>query len=282
MRPPLDGTVHLVTGASSGLGVDFARLLAPRARVLVLVARRVDRLEALATELRAAHPALTVRVEPCDLADAAATEAMMARVEAAVGTVDVLINNAGLGDFGCFDLASWPKLEHMVKVDVLALTQLAHRVLPGMKARGAGGILNVSSGFGLEWLPGFAGYTAAKHYVSALSEAMRLELADDGIVVTQLCPGPVATEFLAVAGNPIGAAPPWLFMTSTRCTRAGVEGFARGRAMIVPGLSIKLLMLMGKLTPRWMKRLVYVPLARWLRRRELGARGQGEQAKVQG
>lgn len=272
-RPPLDGTVHLVTGASSGMGVDFARLCATRAKAVVLVARRVDRLEALATELRAAHPALTVVVEKCDLSDPAATDAMLARVVAAVGPIDILINNAGLGDFGCFDLAEWSKLELMLKVDIMALTQLAHRVLPGMKAKRAGGILNVSSAFGLEWLPGFAGYTAAKHYVTALSDAMRLELADDGIAVTQLNPGPVATEFLAVAGNPIGVAPKWIFMDSPTCVRKGWDAFARGRAGVVPGLSIKLLMFLGKISPRFLKRWIYKPLATYIRGKELAAKG---------
>ena len=271
-RPPLDGTVHLVTGASSGMGVDFARRSAARAKAVVLVARRVDRLQAVAAELRTAHPSCTVVVEQCDLSDPAATDAMLARVEAQVGTVDILINNAGLGDFGCFDLAEWSKLELMLKVDIMALTQLAHRVLPGMKRKGAGGILNISSAFGLEWLPGFAGYTAAKHYVTALSDAMRLELSRDGIAITQLCPGPVATEFLAVAGNPIGVAPKWIFMESSRCVQKGWDGFARGRAAVVPGISIKILMLLGKLTPRWLKRWIYAPLASYVRKKELAAK----------
>src|SRR4051794_7661123 len=113
MRPPIDGGVVLVTGASSGIGLEMARALAPRAKALVLVARRTQRLTELAKELMAARPELVVHALPCDLGDRAATDALLTEVEARVGGVDVLINNAGLGDFGMFDLSDWKKQEQI-------------------------------------------------------------------------------------------------------------------------------------------------------------------------
>src|SRR5262245_25447776 len=207
MRAPIDGSVAVVTGASSGIGQAIARQLGPRVRVLVLIARRKDRLDELASELRAAHPDLTVDVYACDLADRDALETTIDAIELAHGHADILINNAGIGDVGMFDMASWDKTEQMLELNVRALTYLTHRMLgPMVKAR-KGGILMVSSGFGLTFLPGFAGYIGSKHYVTGFTEALRLDVRSMGVVVTQVCPGPVATEFEEQMGNFTGIRP---------------------------------------------------------------------------
>src|SRR4051794_20686472 len=114
VRATIDGTVALVTGASSGIGAELAKLLAPRVRALLLVARRVERLQKLRDELVEKHPQLTVIVEACDVTDLPAVDAMLASVEKAAGPVDVLINNAGMGDFGVFDKVSWEKTRRMI------------------------------------------------------------------------------------------------------------------------------------------------------------------------
>ncbi len=258
----------LITGASAGIGREMARQLAPRAKTLILVARRRERLDALKDELTASHGSLQVLVEPCDLADLSAIDAMVERVEAAIGGVDVLINNAGFGDTGLFERAPAEKLTAIVQVNCVALTHLTHRLLGPMLKAGRGGILNVSSGFGFLWIPGVAVYAATKHYVTSMTEMLRLELRGTGVVVTQSCPGPVATEFESVAGNPTGQSVPKLLeISAERCARDSLRGLEKRRAMVLPGGLICVLMNLGRLVPRWVYRLFYSGVGGWLRKR---------------
>jgi uncharacterized protein len=135
-----------------------------------------------------------------------------------------------------------------------------------MVRRGRGGILNVSSGFGMTFMPGMAAYIASKHYVTALTETLRLELGGTGVVVSQLCPGPVETEFQQVAGNPTGVdIPKFITIDPVRCARAGLRGFERNRAIIVPGFLPWILITMGRVSPRWLLRLTYFWIGGWLR-----------------
>jgi uncharacterized protein len=268
MRPPLEGGSILITGASSGIGRELARQLAPRARALVLVARRSDRLLELQGELQAGYPSLQVSVRPCDLGDLVAADRLIDTILDDLGSIDVLINNAGLGDLGLFESAPWEKLEQMCRVNMVSLTRITHRLLGPMLSRGRGGILNVSSGVGLTFLPGMAVYTGTKHYLSSFTEALRLELRGTGVVVSQLCPGPVATEFLEVAGNPTGRAVPKVIeISAARCAHIAISGFARGRALIVPGLMMRVILGLGRVTPRPVLRLVYRWIGAYLRRR---------------
>lgn len=262
MKPPLDGVV-LITGASSGLGAEFARQLAGRARALVLVARRRDRLEALRAELIAGHPHRVVAVHACDLVDRAATDTMLDAVEREVGPIDVLINNAGFGDYAPFRRASWDKLERMIRLNVMALTYLTHRVIDSMVARGRGGVLNVSSGAGLVFLPGFAAYSATKHYVTGFTEALRLEVKRHGVVVSQVCPGPIDTEFHLVASDRV---PPRItLMSAERCVRWTLRAFARGRALIIPGMLPTIGLTLARFTPRVLLRLLVGLVPRFLK-----------------
>jgi short-subunit dehydrogenase len=272
MSVKIDGAVVLVTGASSGIGEALARQLAPRAATLILVARRVDRLETLAAELRgvarSAQGALEVELEPCDLADPAATDALAERVLGKHGAVDVLINNAGMGDVGLFERSEMRRHDMMIGVNVSGLVRLTHRLLPPMLQQRRGGVLMISSGFGLQFMPGVAVYAATKHFVTGFTESLRLELAGTGVEVSQVCPGPVATEFEAVAGNPTGQeVPGWIRISAEQCARESLAGFERGRALIVPGLVMRLVMLSGAWTPRWILRLMYRPIGGYLRRR---------------
>lgn len=272
-RPPIDGATALITGASSGIGAALARELGPRVKVLILVARRVERMEALAAALRAVTPALEVVIEPCDLSDRAALAVLADRLVAR-GGVDVLVNNAGFGDLSMFDLADWDKTEQMIEVDVRALAYLTHRLLAPMIDRGRGGILNVSSGFGLAFMPGFAAYVGSKHFVTGFSESLRLELRRQGVAVTQLCPGPVATEFEQVAGNFTGQSASLVEISAARCARAAIRGFERDRAIVIPGAIIRIAMFLQAWSPRWVQRAIMGAAAPWLRRRQLAARGE--------
>lgn len=263
VRPPIDGGTVLITGASSGIGLELARSFAARAGHLVLVARREALLNQLADELRLAHPQLRVTVARCDLGSVADIDALLTRLAADVGDIDVLVNNAGLGDLGAFHLADGDKLQQLLAVNVLGLTHLTHRLIGGMYQRRRGGVLNVSSGFGLEILPGVAVYAGSKHYVTAFTEVLRLEARSFGVVVSQLCPGPVATEFDQRASHP-GAReiPAFLHQDATACARIGFQGFRRGRAIIVTTPWLRPLLWLGAVSPRWLKRLVYAPAAR--------------------
>ncbi|MEM7152665.1 MAG: SDR family oxidoreductase [Myxococcota bacterium] len=276
--PVLDGSTVLLTGASSGIGLELARLVAARASRLIIVARRRDRLETLRDELVAAHPKLVVDVETCDLSDLAATEALADGLLARLDAVDVLINNAGLGDIRLFEVSEHAKLQRMIAVNIEAVTLLTHKLVPPMVQRGRGGVLFISSGFGLTVMPGVAAYAGTKHYVSAFSEALRMELRGTGVVVTQVCPGPVATEFESVAGNPTGqSVPKFIELSPEKCAALSIRGFDRRRATVVPGFVMSILMWFGVWMPRWSRRAMYSWMATFLRNKQgLKALGSGD------
>ncbi len=272
MKLVLQGTTTLLTGASAGIGHELAKLLAPKVARLILVARRVDRLEQLKQELTTRHPQLRVDLEPCDLADLAAVAALCDRLAAAGTEVDVLINNAGVGDLGLFERCDLEKQLFMIRLNCESPIVLTRRLLPGMIARRRGGVLNISSGFGLAFLPGMAGYIGSKHFMTGFTESLRCEAAGTGVVITQSCPGPVRSEFADNVGNFTGQNPPGIVeIDALTCARQSLAAFERGRALIVPGFVIWLLMLLNALTPRFVQRLAYWPLARLLRKKQLAA-----------
>ncbi len=272
MRPPLDGAVVLLTGASAGIGAALARELAPRVRVLIMTARRTERLESLAAELRQ-HSQLTVQVEGCDLTNRAALAALIARIETQHEGVDILINNAGRGDFGLYERADWDAKEQILELNVRAPSYLMQRFTPYMVRRGRGGILNISSGIALMPLfPGMATYAASKHYVMALSESLRAELATTGVVVTVACPGPVASEFMDVArAGPFDRPPPFLVQSAESCARECMRGFERGRALVLPGALNRITSFMVRAMPRVLLRIAMGPLANTQRKKALAA-----------
>jgi short-subunit dehydrogenase len=270
MGGAIDGGTVLVTGASSGIGVEIARLVAPRAAALVLVARRVDRLAKLREELVGARPALRVEIIGADLSRREDVARLVAEVHARGLTVDVLVNNAGVGLMSVFDRADVDKTMAMVELNVSSVTRLTAAFLPGMVERGRGGVLNVSSGFGLAFLPTFAAYVATKHFVTGLTEALVADLAGTGVTATQVCPGPVATEFEENVGNFTGRKPPRLVeISAAACARAAVRGFDRGSAMVIPGTAMKLVMMLNGITPRFVRRLFASALGRAARRHQI-------------
>lgn len=188
-----------ITGASSGLGAEFARQLAPVSEVLVLVARRVELLESLAAELEAGSPGVQVHCLQADLTGMDQRESVLESIRSLKLEPDLLINNAGIGDYGEFSSSDWQKVESMMRINMEALTHLTHSLLAGMIKQGAGSIINVSSLASILAIPDFAVYAASKAYVTSFSEALRIELMDHGIKVLALCPGPVHTGFGEVA-----------------------------------------------------------------------------------
>lgn len=237
-----EGCTALITGASSGLGAEFARQLAPYARGLVLVARRNDRLEELARELRGIHAELDVRVYCADLAAEAKRSELAEWLRKEKIPVDFLINNAGLGDHGRFDSSDWKRVKAMLDVNISALTHLTHLLVPRLVRGGRAAVLNVSSVAGFFPLPHMAVYSATKAYVTSFSEALAIELRPVGITVTALCPGPVPTGFFDVAtrdgGEDVAShfeAFPAFVVSPQEAVVAGLQAVARERARVIPG-----------------------------------------------
>ena len=254
----LDGCSALVTGASAGIGREFARQLAGRARSLVLVARREDRLNELRDELTRRDPNLNARVHKTDLADLGQVDELVAWLENEKINVDLLINNAGLGDYGSFATSDPARNDEMLMVNVVALTSLTRKLLPSMIARKRGAILNVSSSAGFLPIPGMAVYAASKAYVNSFSEALRAELRGTGLSVIALCPGPVHTEFGEVAKRPgrePERGPEFVHVSVERVVRDALRAIEADRPLVIPGLFMKLGMFLVRITPMSILRL---------------------------
>jgi short-subunit dehydrogenase len=247
------GCTALITGASSGLGVEFARQLAPRASALVLIARRQDRLDILKAELARSYPHLNIYCYGLDLSDSEALERFIRWLSDEGVRVNFLVNNAGLGDHGLFHASEWAKVKSMLDVNITALTRLTHALLPDLRTFEDSAILNVSSSAGFLPVPQLAVYAATKAYVTSFSEALRAELRGTGVSVTTLCPGPVETEFgnVANAGHS-GAgfsAPEFLKVPAEQVVYEALMGVERDRARVVPGWVIFLAMSLLALVP---------------------------------
>jgi uncharacterized protein len=249
---PSPTTAALVTGASSGIGADLARELAARGHGVVLVARRADRLEALAAELRAAH-GIRADALACDLVDPEAVAALPARVEALGLEVSILINNAGFGSAGQFTDLDVQAETDMVRLNCETVVALSGAYVPKLVARdGGGAILVVASSAGMQPIPGQATYAASKAFALSFAEALHTELSDRGVAVSALCPGPVDTEFAERAGlaDAFEGVPAFARVSSADCAKAAIDGLARNRRVVVPGLAIKGMTIGGRLTPR--------------------------------
>lgn len=243
----------LITGASGGLGAEMARLLAQRRINLLLTARSEDKLKILATELATQH-SIQAQVMALDLADPGAAAELARESEYRRLQIDFLINNAGFATYGEFagsDLG--PQLD-LLQVNITALTELTHRFLPGMLARGRGRILNVASTAAFTPGPLMATYYASKAYVLSFSEALSEEVRGSGVYVTALCPGPVETGFQERAnlqGSRMLRGPARLLMLSApEVARQGIEAMLRGDAVHVAGGLNKLQTLLPRLLPR--------------------------------
>ncbi len=265
---PSSSSAALVTGASAGIGAAIARELAQRGHGLVLVARRKDRLDELAVQLRSEHG---VRAETlgCDLAKAASRERLAGRVASLGLEVEILVNNAGFATGGAFHQSDPARELEQVRVLVESVVALSSAFLPAMVRRGRGAILNVASTAGMQPLPFSAGYSAAKAYVLAFSEAVHQEVHSAGVSITALAPGPVATDFWGVAGWEVGngqaferTVPRPAWVTAEQAAQAGVRGLADGRRVVIPGLPIRTAMLATRYIPHAIK----LPAVEWVMR----------------
>ena len=236
--------VALVTGASAGLGVEFARQLSKRGHRLVLAARRKERLEKLAAELGNA------RAAAIDLSKPEAVTELIADIEGAGEDVDLLINNAGFGLIGRFAELDAKREREMIDLNVGALTDLCRAVAPRMIARKSGGILNVASTAAFQPGPKMAVYFATKAFVLSLSEALHEELKPHGIKVSCLCPGPTRTEFGEVAGFGGNSLFDRVAMRADDVVRQGLNGLDRNRAVVVTGWLNKLGAASTRFAPR--------------------------------
>ena len=246
---PAPGACALVTGASSGIGRELARGLAARGHAVVLVARRRQRLDAVARELTSRHG---VRAEPlvCDLTDPAARAAIPDRLSELGLRADVLVNNAGFGAGGPFHESRLDLELDMLHVLCEAPLELTRRFLPSMVERRSGAVLNVASTAGMQPLPHSAGYAAAKAHMLSFTEALHFEVRRHGVSVTALCPGPVHTELFERNDHPVERLPRPLWLRADRVAAEGLEGLERGRRVVVPGAVIRAGSPLLRLAPR--------------------------------
>lgn len=247
------GRTVLITGASSGIGVELARLFAANGDAVVLAARREDRLKALADELAATHGVAASAV-PADLSKPDGARNLAIAVGRKGHVVDVLVNNAGFGLRGRFATLPFDRQLEMVQVNVTAPTALAGLFLPGMLARGKGGILNVASLAAFQAGPDMAVYYATKAYLLSFSEALFEETRSKGVTVTALCPGPVPTEFGKTAGLGGAKIAKAGVVSAADVAKAGFEGFRAGKAIVIPGAMPKLGAFVTRLGSRGLNR----------------------------
>ena len=254
----------LITGASSGIGEALARRFAREGHPLVLVARSVDRLDALAAELTAAH-GVSVAVRPADLARPDAARGLAAALKRRRIGIDVLVNNAGVLQHGAFTATPPERHQALIDLNVSALTAMLAQFLPPMCMRGSGRILNVASIASFQPVPGLAIYAATKAYVLSLTESLSEELKGSGVTVTALCPGITATHMLTAAaeGNArLGKLPAFLVGDAGQVADAGYRACMQGQTICVPGAVNEAVTLAARAAPKWLLRRVAGKLAR--------------------
>jgi short-subunit dehydrogenase len=249
-EPSVSNTA-VVTGASSGIGAAIAVELADRGFSLVLVARRQERLRSLATELSSEHD-VEAEVIACDLGQDAERDRLQSELGGRGRSVEVLVNNAGFGHQADFARSPRERMVEMVRLNVEAVVDLTSRFIGPMTERGRGSVINVASLGAFQPLPGSAVYGASKAFVLSFSEAIRTELRGSGVTVTAVCPGPVRTEFMAVAEVPgvEDRTPGAVWMSAEDIARQAVDGAANDKRVVVPGLLNRAGALAGQHSPR--------------------------------
>ena len=249
LPPPQPDSTCMITGASSGIGTEFARQLAAKGHGVLLVARREERLRALADDLRRLH-GIRAEVIAADLEDPGAVAALPGQVAERGLDVEVLVNNAGFTTVG--DVHENPDRQlGMVRVNVEALLALTCEYLPGMVERGRGAVIQVASVASFQPIPVQAVYAATKAFVRSFSEAVSAELKGTGVTMTALCPGPVATEFLEAGGfKNESPGPSFIWSTPADVAKAGIEGAEKGKRVVIPGIGNRATAMFGTHGPR--------------------------------
>jgi hypothetical protein len=238
-------TIALITGASAGIGAAFAKELAARQTHLVLVARSEDKLQELANSLKNQHQ-IEVDIIVQDLTAANATETIFQTVQQHGRSIDLLINNAGVGDYGDFAESDRDFQLKIVQLNIATIVDLTHRFLPGMRQRRTGGVINLSSVAGFQSMPYFSIYAATKAFLLSFSEALWAENRDYGVHVLAVCPGPAGVKFFKDAGFP-----PFLVSVAERIdtpvetvVRDALKAFEKRRSIVIPGSPINFILAM--------------------------------------
>ncbi|MFO7193849.1 MULTISPECIES: SDR family oxidoreductase [Thermocrispum] len=257
---PAEDVDVVVTGASSGIGAELARVLARRGHNLVLVARREDRMRKLADQLRTTHD-VAAEVIGCDLAARADRVALVDRIRSRSRVIGGVCNCAGFGTSGSFARLPLAREREEVEVNVVALLELTHAFLPGMVAAGRGAVLNVASLAGFQPMPGMATYSATKAFVLTFSEAVHQELRGSGVSCTTLCPGPVDTEWATIAGVETAVLPA-AKVGVERVAEEAVAAMEQGKRVVVPGMVPKTLANASRVAPH----SVLLPMLSFARR----------------
>jgi len=244
--PDLRGKRALVTGASSGIGREMTLILAGWGCDLVICARRLDRLQALADEVKEAH-GVDVRVHKSDLSHPDAARTLWEGLDE---PVDILINNAGFGSYQSLPETPWKRSAELMQLNIVSLVELSYLFTRAARQRETRGyLLNVSSVVGYTPMPNFATYAASKSFVRSFSTSLAMELKRTRVTVTCLSPGATRTEFNEVAGQTVNSIGQKAMMSARRCARIGLRGMLRGRRNVVPGISNKLITFSTRLLP---------------------------------
>jgi uncharacterized protein len=250
MKPfQLANQTALVTGASGGLGADFARQLASRGANLILVARREEQLRLIAAEIEKTY-SVSAQIAALDLVAPGAPETLYRQLQEKGTRVDILVNNAGFGIFGEFASVPWEREKAMLELDIITLTHMTKLFIPDMLARRSGYILQVSSIGAYQPSPTYATYSAAKAYVLSMGEAINYELRQSGVSVTVVSPGVTKTEFLNVAGQSPTLYQRLVMMESPTVARIGIDAMLRRRSSVVPGFLNSLTAFSTRFMPR--------------------------------
>jgi short-subunit dehydrogenase len=254
---PLENCRAVITGASSGLGAEFARQLAPHADLLVLVARRADALE----DVKKGLEGQKARIFCCaaDLATDAGRVAVLEFLDANGLKPNLLVNNAGMGDYGCFASSSTDKTRAQIELNITTLTMLTHAMLPRLEK--PAGVLNVSSLAGTLPMPNLAVYGASKAYVTSFSEALAVELAPQSITVSCVCPGPTPTNFSKTARRPDGTdtnreGQELLRIPPSRVVSEALHALRTARSCVYPGTGVSIASRVFRLMPRSLMRMI--------------------------
>lgn len=244
--------VALVTGASAGIGKAFAELLAARQHDVILAARRLDRLESVAAELR--RHGVRAEAIVADLSSPAAAEALVGESLARMGRVDVLVNNAGYGLAKRFGEITWAEHRAFLEVLLTSTVELTHRLLPAMRERRFGRIVNVASLAAFAPEPAGSLYPATKRFMVSFTRALHLELEGSGVTATAVCPGFTYSEFHDVMGNRehMNSLPKWLWMDAQTVARIGLDAAEAGHAVVIPGTVNRLIAGLCALVPMWL------------------------------
>jgi short-subunit dehydrogenase len=267
-----------VTGASSGIGEVYAQRLAARGYDLLLVARRQDRLEQLASRLSEQH-GVRAEVLPADLSNPQGLKMVEERL-AAASDLTLLVNNAGFGIRGLFQESDLEKQEEMHRLHIIATLRLTHAALRGMTARGRGAIVNVSSVAAFSQSPWNSTYSATKTWMNSFTEALAVELRTLGspVKLQALCPGFTVTEFHDVMGVSRSIVPRGWWLTSEQVVDDSLRGLEQDKLIVIPGLRYKIYVFLLALIPNWLRRSLTVAFARRVRRRMAAAEGQPKPA----